>query len=280
VLDHEEPAKEKVKAKATLQACVGRDGVGAPLRSVRPVELRELAGELRCVCGVAASVAKLATAHARLDEAPLSLLQLASLLRLGTAAVAGALATPPGTPTPLEAALQLRTHASLCSRLLALGRPLLLPPPPNTRGWRSRHSASHDEPALPLKTIRYGKLTGCVPSGTVAFQKLCSSARRRPCTTRRSPTEATRSWYDAGHVSHAWQSQATGLASDSRCEGRQPTGASSLKRSPGSGQRRRALQWARGLQDDPWGWVGRPSYSGDAPDALDGPQQPRRTGPK
>ena len=63
-----------------------RDGIGAPLRGVRLAELRELAGELRCVCGVAASVAKLAAAHARLDEAPLSLLQLASLLRLGTAA--------------------------------------------------------------------------------------------------------------------------------------------------------------------------------------------------
>ena len=72
--------------------------MGAPLRGVRPAELRELAGELRCVCGVAASVAKLAAAQSRLDEAPLSLLQLASLLRLGTAAAAGALTTPPGMP--------------------------------------------------------------------------------------------------------------------------------------------------------------------------------------
>ena len=128
-----EAAAAEAAAEATLQACVGLGGMGEPLRGVRPSELRELAGELRCLCGVACTVPRLSTVHARLDDAPLSLLQLASLLRLATAAAAGGAAggVAGGAPaSPLDAALECRTHASLCSRLLALGRPLPLLPAP------------------------------------------------------------------------------------------------------------------------------------------------------
>ena len=80
----------------------------------------------RAACGAAA--VRAASARLGLSEAvPLSLVQLVALL-LGT--VAGTLVLP-GTATPLQDALSLGSVAALCSRLLALGRPLpLLPLPP------------------------------------------------------------------------------------------------------------------------------------------------------
>jgi hypothetical protein len=79
----------------------------------------------RAACGAAA--VRTASARLGLSEAvPLSLVQLVALL-LGT--VTGA-AVLPGTATPLHEALSLASNAALCSRLLALGRPLPLPLPP------------------------------------------------------------------------------------------------------------------------------------------------------
>ena len=101
---------------------------GDVLRGMHAEALQQLLLDFalhRAACGAAA--VRMLSARLGLSEAvPLSLVQLVALL-LGT--VTGTVMLP-GTATPLHEALSLASNAALCSRLLALGRPLPLPLPP------------------------------------------------------------------------------------------------------------------------------------------------------
>ena len=118
---------ESGAAAADGIATDGNAGGDVP-RGVRTEALQQLLLDFalhRAACGAAAVRAE--RAWLGLSEAvPLSLVQLVALL-LGT--VAGTVVLP-GTATPLHEALSLASNAALCSRLLALGRPLPLPLPP------------------------------------------------------------------------------------------------------------------------------------------------------